>query len=700
MVALFFSLSFVNTILDNLKDTLVITAVGGGTEVIPYLTVYAVLPCSVLFLVLYSYASQHFSRAALFNGIIMLFSGFFAFFALYLYPNHEALHFTHLGDQLAQALPNGLVGAVGMLRNWTFTLFFCVAELFGDVGLGLLFWGLANDTTAMQDAPVLYPMFGLGANLAQAGAGTMLRMFCTRSDAQASFTADLQSMMLVVMGFSAAIILLHSYITHAAAQRKQARRAAKQHAASSSHDDRTPPAAPSQRLHAQASTGPSSHLEASHHIPMTRNGNGVTSSTNGVHHAAGGHSPADAAHASNGWLHSTAADRNGAGAAASTSSSTNGNGRSALGGVRLPRDAHLHTLSNGNGNGNGNGTTSSSGNGYAGVAPATNGRVGSNGAASTSTAASNGAASSTQQQGKAAAKKKKKTSLSDALRILSSSLEIRCLAVMSLAQGLCSSLMEFSWKSHMRLLYPSPQDFTTFLGDVATCTGAVTGTLMLLTPLLFSRLGWRGVAAATPLILTWGGGAFFAACIAYQHFFGGPGGLQAGAVAASSLPALNALVVCGALLYVFSKGAKFSLFKPAEEMVYIGLGEEGRTKGKAAIDVVGAQAGKAGGSVLQQGLLLMGGGALVGALPVMGVVFVAMTRGWLGAVDRLAGTGAGFVRGEHATVDTVDEGDEVEVWGLEGQEGKVQLPVGGSSGEQGGELVGVGQRLVPVPAAA
>jgi AAA family ATP:ADP antiporter len=56
---------------------------------------------------------------------------------------------------------------------------------------------------------------------------------------------------------------------------------------------------------------------------------------------------------------------------------------------------------------------------------------------------------------------------------------------------------------------------------------------------------------------------------------------------------------------VFSRGAKFSLFKPAEEMVYIGLDDESRTKGKAAIDVVGAQSGKSIGSMLQQALLII-----------------------------------------------------------------------------------------------
>lgn len=83
-----------------------------------------------------------------------------------------------------------------MLRNWTYTLFFCMSELWGDVCMGLLFWGLANETTHLTDAPTLYPLFGLGANLAQAMAGLVLKVCvsgCLTSSSSVFWTCVLNS---------------------------------------------------------------------------------------------------------------------------------------------------------------------------------------------------------------------------------------------------------------------------------------------------------------------------------------------------------------------------------------------------------------------------------------------------------------------------------------------------------------------------
>ena len=46
------------------------------------------------------------------------------------------------------------------------------------------------------------------------------------------------------------------------------------------------------------------------------------------------------------------------------------------------------------------------------------------------------------------------------------------------------------------------------------------GTLMFASPVLFDRVGWRGVAQATPNFMLWAGLPFFAGCIAFTFMAG------------------------------------------------------------------------------------------------------------------------------------------------------------------------------------
>ncbi len=59
-------------------------------------------------------------------------------------------------------------------------------------------------------------------------------------------------------------------------------------------------------------------------------------------------------------------------------------------------------------------------------------------------------------------------------------------------------------------------------------------------------------------------------------------------------------VLIGAAQNILSKAAKYSLFDPCKESAFIPLDAESRTKGKAAVEVIGGPLGKSGGSFLQQ----------------------------------------------------------------------------------------------------
>jgi AAA family ATP:ADP antiporter len=143
---------------------------------------------------------------------------------------------------------------------------------------------------------------------------------------------------------------------------------------------------------------------------------------------------------------------------------------------------------------------------------------------------------------------------------------------------------------------------------------------------VFQTLGWRAAASATPLAMLLSGGAFFGLSLA-AHFGVSVAGL-------GPLQMAYAGVAAGAATQVFARSSKFSLFDPAKEMVYIEMSKEEKSKGKAAVDLLGSQIGKSGGAWTTQLLLLLTG-TLAASLPFVSVIFVGVLVSWLAAVGNL-----------------------------------------------------------------
>lgn len=166
MFLMFFCISFNYTILRDTKDTLIVTAPGSGAEAIPFIKVWLVVPCAVVFMLIYAKLSNILTKEKLFYAVIIPFLIFFALFALVFYPSKEFLHPTEAADRFQAMLPQGLMGLVAIFRNWTYAVFYVLAELWGSVMLSLMFWGFANDITRVGEAKRFYTLFGIGANLA------------------------------------------------------------------------------------------------------------------------------------------------------------------------------------------------------------------------------------------------------------------------------------------------------------------------------------------------------------------------------------------------------------------------------------------------------------------------------------------------------------------------------------------------------
>ncbi len=224
-------------------------------------------------------------------------------------------------------------------------------------------------------------------------------------------------------------------------------------------------------------------------------------------------------------------------------------------------------------------------------------------------------------------KKKVKLSLGESLKYIMTSKYLGFIVLLVVCYGISINLVEVMWKDQVKVLCPTTAAFSEFMGGLQIWTGAATIFFMLVGANILRRCSWFTAAMITPLMVFVTGLIFFG-CIVFKDAMGP---MIAGFC---SLTVLEVIAYVGLAQNVLAKGVKYSLFDSTKEMSYIPLDDELKSKGKAAVDVIGGRAGKSGGAAINFLLLnvIFIGSKLAELAPVVAAIFVVIMLVWFFAV--------------------------------------------------------------------
>lgn len=223
---------------------------------------------------------------------------------------------------------------------------------------------------------------------------------------------------------------------------------------------------------------------------------------------------------------------------------------------------------------------------------------------------------------------KPKMTLWESLQFLASDKYLRNIAIMVLSYGLTIEFTEIIWKANIKNAFPNKNDYMNFQGKTSFLLGISSFIMMFVGTNIIKFLNWKAGALTTPLVMGFLGIPFFL-ILSKQAFHISS---NTGSITSNSISSTNKLlllsVYIGLLQNVLSKGTKYSIFDPTKEMLYIPLDKNSKTKGKAAIDVLGARLGKSGGALIQQ-LLVMYFGNISLSAPILGILFYGVIYAWI-----------------------------------------------------------------------
>jgi AAA family ATP:ADP antiporter len=227
-------------------------------------------------------------------------------------------------------------------------------------------------------------------------------------------------------------------------------------------------------------------------------------------------------------------------------------------------------------------------------------------------------------------KKKPKLSVGESFKYLLTSPYIGMIAILVLSYGMSINLIEFVWKKQIKLYYAGdPNAYSAFMGNFSTFTGIATMSLIMICKGIVRKFGWLTGALITPASIAITGGVFFG-FILFKD-------ISSPILAGAGVSVTYAAMMVGAAQNLLSKGTKYSLFDPTKEMSYIPLDAELKTKGKAAVDVIGGRLGKAGGGFISSTLLtVLGVSEAIQIAPYLSIIVAFVLVLWVWAAINLS----------------------------------------------------------------
>lgn len=221
-------------------------------------------------------------------------------------------------------------------------------------------------------------------------------------------------------------------------------------------------------------------------------------------------------------------------------------------------------------------------------------------------------------------KKKEKVSIMEGIKILFTNTYLLLVAVLVMAYGIGINFAEVVMKAQMKE-YFTPEQYSDMQGTLSILIGIFTIIVVLFSANVLRRCSWKVGAIITPALFLIVGGLFFVATL-YNKFV---------SPEIFGMSAILLAIWIGIIQDALVKSVKYSLFDTTKSMAYIPLDEDTKTKGQAAVEVIGGRAGKAGASLIQQIMFGFVPGIMNHVVTIVGI-FAVTVIAWIFSVFKLS----------------------------------------------------------------